>query len=85
MNAIDVLLMKKSSEYLITLEESKIRVVKDIRKVELFRDLIVKILVFILRQILSQYVLLEKYEIKPYIRVFTTTMRLPCAHKIEKR
>ena len=34
---------------------------------------------------LPQYVLLEKHEMKPCTRVFTTTIRLPYAHKIEER
>ena len=34
---------------------------------------------------LPHYELVKKQQIKPCIKIFTTTMRLPCAHKIEKR
>ena len=83
--AIDVLLTKEHGEYLITLGEAKVRVSKDLRRIPLFRDLLAKVAPFALRQMLPHYELVEKQQMKPCTKVFTTTMGLPCAHKIEKR
>ena len=48
-----------------------------------FRDLYTKVLPFALKEILSYYLKVINYEIKPYIKFFTTTMELPCSYIIE--
>ena len=83
--AIDVLLMKEHGEYHIALGEAKMRLSKDLRRVPLFRDLFAKVAPFALRQMLPQYNLIEKQQMKPCTKAFTTTMGLPCAHKMEER
>ena len=83
--AIDVLLTKEHSEFLIALGEAKMRLSKDLRRVPIFRDLFAKVAPFALRQMLPQYVLIEKQQMKPCTKTFTTTMGLPCAHKMEER
>ena len=83
--AIDVLLLKEHSDYLIALNDAKTRIPTEARREELFRDLLGKISPFAFRQMLPQFVLLQKHEMKPCTKVFTTTMGLPCAHKMEER
>lgn len=53
--------MNKYSEYLIMLNEAKIYLIKNLKRVLLFRDLLSKVILFTLRQIFTYFILLENY------------------------
>ena len=84
-DAIDILLNNERSEYLIALDEAKIRLTEDLRRVPIFRDLLTKVTPFALRKMLPEYTLVQTHQMKPYTKVFGATMGLPYAHKMEER
>ena len=61
------------------------RLTNDIRRIPLFRDLLGKVTPFALRKMLPQYLLIQNNQIKACTKTFTTTVGLPCAHKMEAR
>ena len=82
-DSISVLLKNEYSQYLIKHNEAKMRLASNIRNIAPFRDLFAKISPFALEEMRKQYNLVRNHEMRPCTRYFTTTMGLPCAHKIE--
>ena len=82
--AIETLLQNEWSEYLIKLNEAKMRIANDIRRTPLFRDLLGKVSPFALRLMLPQYLLIQNDQMKACTKTFSTTLGLPCAHKMEE-
>ncbi len=69
------------------LEESKTRMPQDLRRMPIFRDLYGFVTPFALRKIRDHYnrVCGQPIAIEDCTGIFTRTMGLPCAHKIQER
>jgi len=69
------------------IEESKVRMPQDLRRVPIFRDLYGFVTPYALRKILEHYKRLcgQPTAIEACTGTFTKTMGLPCAHKIQER
>ncbi len=69
------------------LEESKTRMPQDLRRMSIFRDLYGFVTPFALRKICDHYKRIcgQPTAIEPCTGIFTRTMGLPCAHKIQER
>ena len=82
-DSISVLLKNEYSQYLIEHNEAKMRLASNVRNIIPFRDLFTKVSPFALEAMRKQYNLVRNHQMKPCTGYFTTTMGLPCAHKIE--
>ena len=83
-NCIDLMLLNQRNDYIIVFEETKMHLAHDLW-ISIFRDLYAKIISFVLQRILSQWELLTSNAtvLSCCINVFTTSMRLSCAHWIQ--
>ena len=69
------------------LEKSKTRMPQDLRRMSIFRDLYGFVAPFALRKIRDHYKRIcgQPTAIEPCTGIFTRTMGLPCAHRIQER
>jgi hypothetical protein len=86
MNEINLLLINEHQNYLIAFDEIKMKFPRDLRR-SVFHQLAAYVTSYALRKIFDQYqLLIERLTvISRCINVFTTTTRLFCSHKIQKR
>ncbi len=84
---LDKFLVEQYYNYEQKFEETKVRLSMELRDVSIFRDLIVWVTSFALKTINAQFKRLkcEPIVIVSCTSIFTKTMKLSCAHKIQER
>ncbi len=87
MNKLKLFLNDQYVNYDDDLEKSKTRMSQDLRRMSIFRDLYGFVTPFALRKICDHYKRIcgQSTAIEPCTSIFTRTMRLSCAHKIQER
>ena len=90
-DSIETLVDNQNKIYETAIEQAKMRVSIDISR-ELFKDLIERVSLYVLRKIKKQYTLIKKtaknsnkHSLRSCIKAFETTQDLSCAHTIEVR
>ena len=83
-NTIDLMFMNERQNYNIKLNKTKMRISIHVKKF-IFRDLFIKVSLFVLNQILSHYLKVINHNMKSCIKQFITTMRLSYAHIMKQR
>jgi hypothetical protein len=86
MNSVDLLLMNEYQDYLLKLEEQKVRYSLNLRK-QIYQQLRAYITHYALRKISHQYDLLTERStaINACINVFIIITELLCSHRIQQR
>ena len=85
-NGINMLLINQHHNYLIAIDETRIRFSTDLRK-PVFQNIASFVFSVAIRKILPQYQMLidQPTAISRCTNVFTTTTELSCSHKIQER
>ena len=81
-NVINIMFENKRYNYNIFFNKIKMRLFLYVKKF-IFRDLFIKISLFILKKILFKYLKIINYIIKLYIKHFIIIIKLSCAHIIK--
>ena len=76
------MLINERSNYKIVLNEIIMRLLLYLKKA-IFRDLYIKVSLYAIKQMLSQYLKVINYEIKSCIKSFTAIIRLSYTHVIK--
>ena len=83
---LDFMLINQRHDYLITAKEIKIRYFMNL-KIDVFRNLAAFVISYALKKILGKYKRLidESTVFSACIKAFSTFLKLPCVHIIQKR
>ncbi len=78
--------MNQRHDYIAIIQMTKIRLSFRLRA-SILRDLVAHVTPFALHKVIEQYNLITITEesLSPCINVFTRTLSLPCAHRIQRR
>jgi hypothetical protein len=85
-NSIDLLLFNQRHDYLLTIDETRMRYLKKLQ-INIFRNLRSFVTSYAMRLILKQYhrLTIESTALSVCINSFTISMSLFCSHRIQKR
>ena len=83
-NVINIILENERYNYNIIFNEIKMRLFLYVKKF-IFRDLFIKVSLFVLKKMLFKYLKVINHNMKSCIRYFITIMKLSCAHMIKQR
>jgi len=85
-DSLELLLMNQRHDYIGAIQMAKTRLPFRLRA-PILRDLVAHVTPFALHKVIEQYKLITITEgpLSPCTNVFTTTLSLPCAHRIQRR